>query len=414
MPACRFALGSSVAVGFARDTVAASGVVWPCWTKVKVLVVSVAGSIASEKVALGETSSATPVSPTTGVVALIVGGVVSLPHSMRASAQSAWSEEMPSPASVTTSRSSLAPAIETSTSFVAVVPVIAAAVVDLAGVRVHLEDDRAAASDLVVDADARLEAGAGPLQGIAHVGVGMRAEALGVGRAVQGDRVSVGRVRLAVRAVELDRPVAVGHDRVVQVAQVCALWRLRRRRGDLADRAAVEVGVVEVAVGAELEIDGVGSARNEGVDLPGVGDRITALLHHPDAIARVVGEEERALVRGRIAGSGGCELEGEPRDRGAPGGTRLAGDDLVCVVVGEEGLGVGRRLVVQVLADLGWPRRSPTGAECPRSRASRSSRPSRRWVEDAVDLLPVVQPTSPSQSSFVPGRKVKRKGLRRP
>ena len=37
------------------------------------------GSIASEKVALGETSSATPLAPTTGAVALIVGGVVSPP-----------------------------------------------------------------------------------------------------------------------------------------------------------------------------------------------------------------------------------------------------------------------------------------------------------------------------------------------
>ena len=63
-------------------------------TRAKVEVVSVAGSIAYEKVALGETSSATPLAPGAGVRAVIVGGVVSpppLPHSIRASAQSAWS-----------------------------------------------------------------------------------------------------------------------------------------------------------------------------------------------------------------------------------------------------------------------------------------------------------------------------------
>ena len=42
---------------------AATGVGVPCLTSVKVAVVRVAGSIASEKVALGEMSSATPVAP---------------------------------------------------------------------------------------------------------------------------------------------------------------------------------------------------------------------------------------------------------------------------------------------------------------------------------------------------------------
>ena len=52
----------------------------------KVLVVRVAAFIASEKVAVGETLTATPVAPGAGVRAVIVGGVVSppppLPHSI--------------------------------------------------------------------------------------------------------------------------------------------------------------------------------------------------------------------------------------------------------------------------------------------------------------------------------------------
>ena len=45
--------------------------------KVKVLVVSVLGLIASEKVARRLVESETPVAPAVGVVAVIVGGVVS-------------------------------------------------------------------------------------------------------------------------------------------------------------------------------------------------------------------------------------------------------------------------------------------------------------------------------------------------
>ena len=69
-----------------------TGVDVPCLISVKVLVVSVAGFIASEKVAVGETERAIPVAPGEGVCAITVGGVVSPPpppHSTRASAQSA-------------------------------------------------------------------------------------------------------------------------------------------------------------------------------------------------------------------------------------------------------------------------------------------------------------------------------------
>ena len=71
---------------------AASGVEVPCLISVKVLVVSVAGFIASEKVAVGEIDKRDPRRSRAGVCAMTVGGVVSPPpppHSTRASAQSA-------------------------------------------------------------------------------------------------------------------------------------------------------------------------------------------------------------------------------------------------------------------------------------------------------------------------------------
>ena len=107
---------------------AASGVDWPCCTSVKVLVVRVEGFIASEKEAVGEMATSMPVAPGAGLRAVIVGGVVSpppLPHSTRASAQSAWSETLLSPPLVTARRSWAAPAMETSIALVAVAPVIA-------------------------------------------------------------------------------------------------------------------------------------------------------------------------------------------------------------------------------------------------------------------------------------------------
>ena len=82
----------------------------------KVLVVSVAGFIASEKVAVGETETATPVAPGAGVRAVIVGGVVSPPAAAaldpRVRPVGVVGGDEPLPPLPTTSRSSLAPAMD--------------------------------------------------------------------------------------------------------------------------------------------------------------------------------------------------------------------------------------------------------------------------------------------------------------
>ena len=67
---------------------------------------------------------------------------------------------------------------------------------------------------------------------------------------------------------------------------------------DPADRALVEAGVEEVASGPDLEVHGAGRAGVEGGDARGIGQAVRARLHDPDAAARVVGEEERAVVGG--------------------------------------------------------------------------------------------------------------------
>ena len=106
---------------------------------------------------------------------------------------------------------------------------------------------------------------------------------------------------------------------------------------DAPDRAAVVVDVVEVPVRADLDVDGVGRASVEGDLVVRIGQSPSALKHHPDAIARVVGEEERAVVRVR---KGPARIEGETgygrarrgrRSRAA----RLAVHDLLIVVVRE-------------------------------------------------------------------------------
>ena len=104
----------------------------------------------------------------------------------------------------TTRRSSLAPAIETSISLVAVVAVHHAGVVDLGRARVHLEhdDSHARPGDEVVDADRGLEAIAAG-ERVADVGWGMRAQALGIDGAVQGQR------SVAVAHVEVRHPAVV-------------------------------------------------------------------------------------------------------------------------------------------------------------------------------------------------------------
>src|SRR5437764_957332 len=63
---------------------------------------------------------------------------------------------------------------------------------------------------------------------------------------------------------------------------------VRAQELDPVDRAAVEVGVEEVAAGAGLDVDRARRALLEDRDLVRVGKAVRAGLHEPDAAARVV------------------------------------------------------------------------------------------------------------------------------
>ena len=63
---------------------------------------------------------------------------------------------------------------------------------------------------------------------------------------------------------------------------------------DAADRAEADVDEEQVAARADLQVDGVDAEVGEHLDLGGVGQPVGALLHHPDALTRVVGEEQRS------------------------------------------------------------------------------------------------------------------------
>ncbi len=136
----------------------------------------------------------------------------------------------------------------------------------------------------------------------------------------------------------------------------------------------------------------------------------------PDAPSRVVGEEHRAVVRGRVRPAAGRIERHAGRGRTA-GRAGLARDELA-------GSGSRRRTAacgrpaparVQRLADgqvgavvAGLARR------CPRSRASRSWSPPTVGLTTRLTSSQVFQPVSEIHASFVPGRIVSRNGLRRP
>ena len=289
----------------------------PCLIRVKVVVVSVLGLMLSEKVAVELVESATPVAPAVGVLAVIVGGVVSvtLPQSTRASAQSPWSKLIPSPPSVTTRRSVCALATLTSIVFVARRPGHQRAVVHLGRVREHLEDDRAVGADLVVDADRGLEAAAGAAEEVLHVGGGVHAQALGVGRAVERDREPVTAREAAVALVLLDRPVAARRRGCGEVAHIArAGWG----RGGSAAADGGREGPARV--GGERVAGQVLDSRGTALD----GRRVARARLERGARGEcrrarriVVGHARRQRGRGSLLGQG----EGARRQRARVDGT---------------------------------------------------------------------------------------------
>src|SRR4029453_10103209 len=120
---------------------------------------------------------------------------------------------------------------------------------------------------------------------------------------------------------------------------------------DAADLPSVEVGVEQVAAGGgglQGDRGGVG-VHHERLDGGGVGQAVAASRHEPDAVARVVAEEQRAVV-GPGVGAAGVEADGGDH-RAVVQRAAVAGDhrDAVLVGVVRAGRGAGG---VEVLADV--------------------------------------------------------------
>ena len=231
---------------------------------------------------------------------------------------------------------------------------------------------------------------------------GRARQAAGIGDAqTHGDRA---RARVRARRRDLRRivvgAVAVEIPRVrerllLRVARIARVERDGQRRGargrvrrdprrrrrvvgrDPADGAARQVGVVERAVGALREEHRAGRAGQERPAGARIREAVRALGHHPDAVARVVAEEQRVLVVGPERVSG---VEREAGDRRGARRAALAGDDLVVVVVGEvrRGHGAGTGAVERLAAARGSASRRTPSAARPRSTASRSCGPGLR------------------------------------
>ena len=180
-----------------------------------------------------------------------------------------------------------------------------------------------------------------------------------------------------------------------------------------ASNRAVHIDVVDVAVGPELELHGPGGAGLERLTRRRIGIAVDVLEHHPDAAARVVSEEERAIICGGVRGP---LIERYSRDRRAACRARFASDDGRAVVVCVEGRRHRGWLRVEVFADAQVGRVVPALApgafiagpsEVDDGPACRS--------RDAVDLLPDV-PTHVANVDLASpcGRAVIRNGLRSP
>ena len=238
--------------------------------------------------------------------------------------------------------------------------------------------------------------GVGEAARIGHAQADRDVAFLGVGAAGRGGRgvvvravaVEVPRVREGVR-VRVGRAGGVEVDLERRVAGLRGGRERGRRRlvrvdgADPLDRAAADVRVVEVAGRAHLEVDRGRRAVHEDLTGGRVGRAVRAGEHHPDAVARVVGEEHRALVGGR-EGAAVVELDAGDR-RGADGA--VLGGHLRAVVVR-----VQRRARaaggVQVAADV-----EPERLVARLAPAALVARPAvvadlRRDVRDPVDLLP--------------------------
>ena len=133
------------------------------------------------------------------------------------------------------------------------------------------------------------------------------------------------------------------------------------------DATAVVIDVVQVAAGPRHEVHGVGDPAGDLLDLAGVRDAAGLRQDRPEAVARVVDEEQRAVVLARVVdrGSRRALVEREARDR--RGLVRAARE---ARALGRQGADVGVRVqrARRALARRGWRtcrcRRPRTPAGC--------------------------------------------------
>ena len=186
-----------------------------------------------------------------------------------------------------------------------------------------------------------------------------------------GDRVArVGVAGLVRVEVHVERRVAVGRRGADHGARCLVAGGVVQAP----DAAGVVVGIEEVVAGAELQLDRTGRPGAERLDPGRAGKPVGSSLHHPDAVARVVREEERPVELGRERA--GDWSERKPGDRRAASGAGLLREDLGVVPVRVDRPphiatwveGLAQAQVQPVVAAL--------ASHFPRSRASRSSRAS--------------------------------------
>ena len=82
---------------------------------------------------------------------------------------------------------------------------------------------------------------------------------------------------------------------------------------------AVVIDVVQVAAGPRHDVDGIGDPAGDLLDLAGVRDAAGLRQDRPEAVARVVDEEQRAVVLARVVDRG-CRMR--PRRTPGPRSTR--------------------------------------------------------------------------------------------
>ena len=217
-------------------------------------------------------------------------------------------------------------------------------------------------------------------RGRGRVGRAVAVEIPGVGEGVRGVRVR------RARGVEVDR------ERERAVRRVGGGKRVRcgvrgAGRADAPDRPRPDVHVVEVAAGAHLQVHRIARVLREDDALVRVGQAVGPGPQRPDAVARVVGEEQRAGVRRRERAAAG-RVERQPGERVAGVRAVLPAHDRGVVVVGPVRGRDRAALGVEVLADVEVQR--VEAAEPVRALVARPAVVAGRAVRVgvAVDLLP--------------------------